>query len=84
MANQIAPSDLQLFHRASEGLRTAQANFEFANRHIGETYQLTQEDKVDLATGAITRAPKPKAASVKALDPGVVAKVAKASQPKKK
>lgn len=79
MANQIAPSDLQLFHRASEGLRTAQANFEFANRHIGETYQLTQEDKVDLATGAITRAPK--AAPVKALDPNVVAK---ASQPKKK
>ena len=61
MANQIAPSDLQLFHRASEGLRTAQSNFEFANRHIGETYQLTQEDKVDLATGIITRHVEPEA-----------------------
>ena len=74
MANQIAPSDLQLFHRASEGLRTAQANFEFANRHIGETYQLTQEDKVDLATGVITRAPKP----------GEPHEAPKAAQPKKK
>lgn len=56
MENQIAPSDLQLFTNAQAQVAAAQNTLAFVQNHLGQVYQLTPADQVDLKTGAITRA----------------------------
>ncbi|GEM_PF-5195963 len=59
MAEQISPSDLSLFLKAQKAMEQAQTMAQFAQGHISEIYQLKPEDRVDTATGIITRAPQP-------------------------
>ena len=67
MPQQISPSDLALFRKAEASLVAAQSTMQFVQAHLGDTYQLTPQDRVDLATGQITRPeskakePRPKA-----------------------
>lgn len=61
MPDQIIPSDLSLFQKAQKAMEQAQLLAQFASGHITETYKLTPQDKVDLATGIITRHVEPEA-----------------------
>lgn len=51
----ISTSDLSLFSKAQTGLQIAQDRLQFVTTHLGETYQITPQDQVDLKTGVITR-----------------------------
>lgn len=59
MNEAITPQDLALFTKAQQAFAHAQAQFQFVQSHLAETYKMGQLDTFNLQTGEITRGSMP-------------------------
>lgn len=55
MGETLTPQDIALYTKAQQAFQHAQAQFQFVQSHLGETYKMGQFDTFNLQTGEITR-----------------------------
>jgi hypothetical protein len=61
-AETVSRDMLEMYHNAQAQLQAAQVAAQFVTTQITTKYGLTAFDKIDLASGVITRGEKPKEA----------------------